>query len=121
MPPSNLLRLAAQSTRPRTHAITPTQLRPISQTPYLLSPKKGAEDRNDINTESTEHSKSSTDADAAQQDQAAYDPSKTSPESEMESAGDGKEVCTLHMSPFCRAVWGYGQQRLRMGGMTANV
>ncbi|KAG0646028.1 hypothetical protein D0Z07_7975 [Hyphodiscus hymeniophilus] len=94
MSPAYLVRLAL---RPRTlcapsrFQFKTSEIRPLSQSPYLSFPKKGAEDRNEINTESSEHTKSSTDADAAQQDQAAYDPNTTSPEAEMESAGDGKK------------------------------
>jgi hypothetical protein len=44
-------------------------------------PKKGSEDRNSIDTESGEYSKSGTD-DAAARDASAFDPSKTSPESQ---------------------------------------
>lgn len=94
MPPSNLLCKATRSARPQAFRTAPTSHpRLLSKTAFLRIPQKGAEDRNSINTESSEHTKSSTDFEAAQQDQAAYDPSKTSPESQMESAKSDKEVC----------------------------
>lgn len=90
--PTNLLRIAARSARPRTLRIAPkfSQLRPFSQTGNRSFPKKGAEDRESINTESSEHTKSGTDAAAAQSEE-AYDPNKTSPEAEVESA-ESKQV-----------------------------
>lgn len=54
-------------------------------------PRKDSQDRNSINTEATEYSKSGTDDGAARQE-AAFDPSKTSPESEKDTAGEGNEV-----------------------------
>jgi hypothetical protein len=49
--------------------------------------KKGAEDKDSINTESTEYSKSGGDgASAGATDDAAFSPDKTRPEEEHESA-----------------------------------
>jgi hypothetical protein len=114
MSPTTILRLAVRSTRPQARALrlAPTsQLRPLSQTPFLTFPKKGAEDRESINTESSEHTKSSTDAAAAQLDE-AYDPKKTSPESEMEST-DGEVslyfcLCLFEVHGNGEVFWGRG-------------
>lgn len=49
-------------------------------------------DREKMNTESNEYSKSGSDAAAATEDQAAFDPDKTSPESQKNSEGKPLEV-----------------------------
>ena len=45
-----------------------------------------------MNTEATEYSKSGTDDASARQDEAAFNPNLTSPESQHEKAGEGKGV-----------------------------
>jgi len=103
MSPTSLLRLASRRPiRPQTFISNSTSspIRCFSQTPLRTSPKKYDEDRNSINTESNEYTKSSTDNDAAAQDQAAYDPKKTSPESELKSAERRNEVSDGSGSPL---------------------
>jgi len=60
------------------------------QTAYNL-PRKGAEDKDSINREPTEYSKSGTDDQAAAQEEAAFDPNDTNPESEKKTAGEGND------------------------------
>lgn len=93
--------VSRSSVRPQTFRAVPTisQTRPLSHTAFRSYPKDD-QDRNSINTESSEHTKSSTDSDAAAQDEAAYSPNKTSPESELESAGDGKKVGPPISGPY---------------------
>jgi hypothetical protein len=55
-------------------------------------PRKGSQDKDSINTDATEYSKSGTDDDAAKNEQAAFDPSQTAPGEEKEKAGEGNEV-----------------------------
>ena len=55
-------------------------------------------DRKKMNTESNEYSKSGSD-DAASKDEAAFDPNKTGPESEKESAGTNASNNPLEVSP----------------------
>ncbi len=55
-------------------------------------PTKNSQDRESINTESTEYSKSSTDDSAAGQDKAAFDPKVTKPETAKKVAGEGNGV-----------------------------
>jgi len=57
--------------------------------------KKGAEGRDEMNTESTEYSKSGSDAQSAAQQEAAFEKGNTSPEGEMEKAGEGKGVSSF--------------------------
>jgi hypothetical protein len=63
----------------------------LSTTPAVSFPRKNAQNREDINTDATEYSKSGTDADAAADDQ-AFDPSKTRPEDEKAAGGQSLEV-----------------------------
>lgn len=78
--------------QPRFHPYT---RRPLSQTTRSQLPRKDSQDRNSINTEATEYTKSGTDDQAAQQEEAAFDPSKTSPEEQKAKAGEGNEVPIL--------------------------
>ena len=55
-------------------------------------------DREKMNTESTEYSKSGSDAAAATEDDAAFDPDKTSPEAEKNSGGSSSNN-PLEVSP----------------------
>lgn len=51
-----------------------------------------------MNTEATEYSKSGTDDAAARQEDAAFDPDKTDPEEQKDTAGEGIEVRRI---PIC--------------------
>jgi hypothetical protein len=79
---------------PRTTALslTPFVTRPFSRTPALPYPRKDSQDKDSIDTEATEYSKSGTDDGAARQDKAAFDPSTTDPQKEKDIAGGGNEV-----------------------------
>jgi hypothetical protein len=80
--------------RLRAYQISST--RQFNQTSLSRYPRKGFEDRNSINAEATEYTKSGTDNTAAEQDEAAFDPKKTDPQQEKETAGEGTEVCLWH-------------------------
>ncbi|KAE9380232.1 hypothetical protein N431DRAFT_361686 [Stipitochalara longipes BDJ] len=91
MPPISLLRLAVRQSlhvRPFPSSIRAT--RPFSHSPLSRFPRKDSQDRNSINTEATEYSKSGTDDGAAKQEEAAFDPDITDPAKEEERAGEGK-------------------------------
>jgi len=93
MASTNLLRFSArQCIRARPSA---SITRPFSQTPLSRSPKKGSEDKDSINTEPSEYSKSGTDEEAAQKDSAAYNPSTTDPQKEKDLAGVGNELLSI--------------------------
>ncbi|QSZ35978.1 hypothetical protein DSL72_007100 [Monilinia vaccinii-corymbosi] len=64
--------------------------RPFSHASPLCFPRKDAQDRNSIDTEATEYSKSGGDDAAAREARAAFDPGITRPEGEGEVAGRGK-------------------------------
>ena len=92
----NLLRLSARQhicNRP-IRLFTSTNRR-FSQTPLSRFPKKGSEDKDSINAEPSEYSKSGTDEQAAQKDSAAYNPSTTDPEKEKDLAGVVDEVLSI--------------------------
>jgi len=63
----------------------------FSQTPLPRYPRKDSQDKDSINTEATEYSKSGTDDAAARNEDAAFDPSKTDPQTEKDTAGEGNE------------------------------
>jgi len=93
-----LLRLArTTTTRAPKHAsplhlqTSTRQARQFQHSALLSLPRKGNEDKDSINTEATEYSKSGTDDAAAKNEEAAFDPSSTSPESERAKAGEGNE------------------------------
>jgi hypothetical protein len=61
--------------------------------PAYNYPRKGAEDKDSIDREPTEYSKSGTDDQAAAQEEAAFNPHDTNPESQKKTAGEGNDVC----------------------------
>lgn len=72
-------------------------IRNLSQTSPSRYPRKDSQDRDSINTEATEYTKSGTDDGAAAQEDAAFDPKTTDPQKEKKVAGKGVEVsrCVL--------------------------
>jgi hypothetical protein len=54
--------------------------------------RKDSQDKDSINTDRSEYSKSGTDDDAAQNEQTAFDPNQTAPGEEKDKAGEGNEV-----------------------------
>jgi len=70
---------------------TPLSARYLSQTPLSRYPRKDSQDKDSIDTEATEYTKSGTDDGAARQEEAAFDPSKTDPQTEKDKAGEGNE------------------------------
>jgi hypothetical protein len=86
------------------------RLHQFSQTPLSRSPRKDSQDKDSINTEATEYSKSGTDDGAARQEEAAFDPSKTDPQKEKDTAGEGTEVSRdvldLFAPPWVESVCG---------------
>ena len=74
-------------TRPHPRFILPSR-RYLQQSTPALYPRKDAQGKDDLVPESNEYSKSGSDAQSAQVEKAAFDPSKTSPEEEHEMAGE---------------------------------
>lgn len=82
---------------PHSHThLTRLPVRNLTTSPNTLYPRKTSQDKDSIEAESTEYSKSGTDDGAACQEQAAFDPNLTDPAAEKEKAGEGMEVSTLH-------------------------
>ncbi|CAD6449107.1 1ed27ea8-744d-4c7a-b5bd-ed4049551cf9 [Sclerotinia trifoliorum] len=98
---------------PLTHPFT----RPITNTPSTQFPRKDSQQKDSINTEATEYSKSGTDDAAAREQSAAFDPNITNPESEKDQAGKGEKKegygNPLEVSPANRDV---SRQTGEMGG-----
>lgn len=74
-------------------------LRPFSLSSTRLYPRKDSQDRESINTESTEYSKSGSDDSSAAQEDAAFNTDTTSPREEKKKAGQGNEGNPLEVSP----------------------
>lgn len=65
--------------------------RRFSQSVKSAYPRKDSQDKDSINTEATEYSKSATDDEGARQEDAAFDPNITDPQQEKDKAGEGTE------------------------------
>lgn len=71
---------------------TPCVRRPLSISSRLDYPRKDSQDKDSINTEATEYSKSATDDEGARQEEAAFNPDITDPQEEKEKAGESTGV-----------------------------
>lgn len=76
-----------QQPRPAIGLVVPSEKRQFSRLTWLALPRKDSQDRESIDRESTEYSKSGTDDEAAGLDQAAFDPDTTEPGAEKKAAG----------------------------------
>ena len=77
--------------------------RPFSQTISFALPRKDSQNKDSINTEATEYSKSGTDDEAARQEDAAFDPDITDPQEQKHKAGEGTGEGTVSRpSPHVR-------------------
>jgi len=74
-------------------------IRFIHRTSDQLFPRADAQDKDSINTNRTEYTKSGTDDEMAGNQEAAFDPSITSPESEKNKASEGNDGNPLDVSP----------------------
>ena len=61
----------------------------FSQSAQAAYPRKDSQDKDSINTEATEYSKSATDDEGARQEDAAFDPNVTDPQEQKDIAGKG--------------------------------
>lgn len=105
MPPSNILsqlRLAGIRV-PQSS----TSMRHFSPQCTSRYPRKDSQDKDSINTEATEYSKSGTDDQSAANEDAAFNSEITRPEKEKEVAGKGNEVSFWCF--FSRVVRGEGR------------
>lgn len=74
--------------------LPPTTHRPFSHSTRLSFPRKDSQDKDSINREATEYAKSGTDDQTAAIEDAAFDPSKTDPEEQLQTAGAKSGVST---------------------------
>ena len=96
----SLLRtLLTSSVRFRTHLPLPRPNQPLHarartliSTTTSLFPRKDSQDKDSMSTEATEYSKSGNDDMAAKEEEAAFDPELTSPESQHKKAEEGNGV-----------------------------
>lgn len=70
----------------------PVRSRQFSQSTAHSYPRKDSQDRNSINRESTEYSRSGTDDQAAATDDAAFNPDLTDPDSQKKKSGAEEDV-----------------------------
>jgi len=95
MPPSNILsQLRLAGIR-----VPQTSTRHFSQRCSSQYPRKDSQSKDSIDTTATEYSKSGTDDQSAQNEDAAFNPDITSPETEKKVAGKGNEGNPLDASP----------------------
>ncbi len=87
-------RIASVKASIRSHAkaFTPYTHRQFSQSTLLEYPRKDTQDKDSINTEATEYSKSATDDEGARQEDAAFDPDITDPQEAKDVAGKNRGV-----------------------------
>ena len=71
---------------------SPSLTRHISSSARFTYPRKDSQDKDSINTEATEYSKSGTDDESARQESAAFDPNITDPHEQHGKAGEGQGV-----------------------------
>ena len=71
---------------------SPSSPRHISSSAPFAYPRKDSQDKDSINTEATEYSKSATDDESARQGDAAFDPNITDPQEQHAKAGEGQGV-----------------------------
>ena len=74
---------------PNTQIHTAPSRRQFSQSTGLAYPRKDAQDKDSMNTEATEYSKSATDDEGARHDDAAFNPDITDPQAQKDKAGEG--------------------------------
>lgn len=96
VPSHTRISLNRQLRHARPQLLTPYAQKQFSQSSRLNYPRKDSQDKDSINREPTEYSKSGTDDGAAGQEEAAFDPSITDPGEEKEKAGEGKPVSLLY-------------------------
>lgn len=67
---------------------TPPTSRQFSDSTHVKYPRKDSQDKDSINTEATEYSKSGTDDASARHDDTAFDPDVTGPSEQKNKVGD---------------------------------
>jgi hypothetical protein len=91
-------RLTALNSLTQATACRSAPRRFYQHTTRLRLPYKDDQDRESLKPRSTEHTKSSTDEDLAAHDDAAFNPNKTRPETEQDTAAVGADGNPLNAS-----------------------
>ena len=78
--------------------------RSFFQSTFVAYPRKDSQDKDSLQPEASENSKSGTDDAAASQEEAAFDPDQTSPQQEKDTAGKGEGVSTASFAVLHCAV-----------------
>ncbi|KAI2628760.1 hypothetical protein GGR54DRAFT_361636 [Hypoxylon sp. NC1633] len=96
----------------------------IHQSAALRMPYKDDMDRESFKPKSHENTATGTDADVASQDDAAFNPNETDPESEMDTAGKGNNGNPLKETPadktFSNAGRGHAEDKSHGGHKKAS-
>ena len=82
------------------YASTISSPRLLSQSPFVRYPRKDSQDKDSINTEATEYSKSGTDDASAGHEDTAFDPDVTEPGHQKDKVGEKTGVSISIDSPF---------------------
>ena len=77
------------------HTYVPVRSRQFSQSTAYSYPRKDSQDRNSINRESTEYSRSGSDDQTAEIDGAAFNPDLTDPDSQKRKTGAADVSITI--------------------------
>lgn len=88
--------------------------RQFSQSKRSAYPRKDSQDKDSINTEATEYSKSATDDEGARQEDAAFDPDITHPQEEMDKAGEGTGKGTVSIQILSKPFLGFQRWRAQL-------
>lgn len=94
--------------RPNARIRTAPSRRQFSQSTCLAYPRKDSQDKDSMNTEATEYSKSATDDEGARHDDAAFNPDITDPQQQKDKAGEGTGEGTVSKSvlfPLFTFLW----------------
>ena len=101
------------------HCVQAIPLRHFSQSQRPCWPKKQSQDRESIDTESTEYSKSDTD-DSAAHSKVAFDPTTRSPEEEKSQASKEENV-SQHSTDPCQTKYCADKKSLQGSGSPLDV
>ncbi|KAL2044772.1 hypothetical protein N7G274_002547 [Stereocaulon virgatum] len=93
-------RLSSYNQQPHSQSQSPMLQthRQFSQFIYLAYPRKDSQDKDSMNTEATEYSKSATDDEGARQENAAFNLNITDPQEQKNVAGEGTGKGTVSKS-----------------------
>ena len=89
VPSQNRVKTIKRKTQFQSRCLIPLLGQQFSQDSRSSYPRKDSQDKDSINTEATEYSKSGSDDEGARQQDSAFDPGITDPQEEMDKAGEG--------------------------------